>query len=149
MTLTRVKSVVMTSLACAKRSVPSALAAATRPTTWLSSLTTTATPCARFGIRLRVSPTVVSGCTVTAVSKTGCEFFTLVIDFATTSVGMSCGKIARPPRRAMVSAIRLPDTAVMFAATSGSGVANPSVEVRSTSNLLATLDRFGTRNTSE
>ena len=49
----------------------------------------------------------------------------------------------------MVSAMRLPETAVMFAATKGSGVASPSVEVRSTSSRDATSERFGTMNTSE
>jgi len=67
----------------------------------------------------------------------------------TTATGMSWGKIASPPRRAMVSAMRLPETAVMFAATKGSGVASPSVEVRSTSSRDATSERFGTMNTSE
>ena len=71
------------------------------------------------------------------------------MEWATTSAGMSWGKIASPPRRAMVSAIRLPETAVMFAATSGSGVARPSVEVRSTSSREATSERFGTMKTSE
>ena len=96
-----------------------------------------------------VSPTVVSGETVTAVSKMGWDCFTFVMERATTSTGMSWGKIARPPRRAMVSAMRLPETAVMFAATRGSGVASPSVEVRSTSNRDVTSERFGTMNTSE
>ena len=49
----------------------------------------------------------------------------------------------------MVSAMRLPETAVMFAATRGSGVASPSVEVRSTSNRDVTSERFGTMKTSE
>lgn len=100
-------------------------------------------------MRFSVSPTVVCTSTVTAVSKTGWEALTLRIDSATTARGMSCGKIASPPRLAIVSAMRRPETAVMLAATSGRGVASPSVEVRSTSSREATPDLFGTMNTSE
>ena len=99
-------------------------------------------------MRERVSPTVVSGATVTAVSNTGWAAFTLLIDRATTSLGMSCGKMASPPRRAIVSAMRRPATAVMFAATRGRGVARPSVEVRSTSRRELTPERLGTMKTS-
>ena len=73
---------------------------------------------------------------------------TFEMDLATTSAGMSCGKIARPPRRAIVSAMRRPETAVMFAATSGVGVERPSVEVRSTSRREVTEERLGTMKTS-
>ena len=38
---------------------------------------------------------------------------------ATTSSGMSCGSTLSPPRRAIVSAIRRPDTAVMLADDDG------------------------------
>ena len=51
----------------------------------------------------------------------------------TTSTGMSCGSTARPPRRATVSAIRRPATAVMFATTSGIVAPLPSTVARSTS----------------
>ena len=70
------------------------------------------------------------------MSKTGCEPLTLPTTSATTSVGMSCGMIATPPRRATVSAIRRPETAVMLATTSGSvvpiavGAAQVDVEPR-------------------
>ena len=95
------------------------------------------------------SPTVVLGVTVTGVSKTGEEPFTLATTAATTSAGMSCGMIAIPPRRATVSAIRRPEMAVMLATTSGSVVPIPSVEVRSTSSREVTAERRGTMNTSE
>ena len=67
---------------------------------------------------------------------------------ATTSSGMSCGMTARPPRRASVSAMRRPDTAVMFAATIGIVVPLPSTLVRSTSRRELTCERDGTMNTS-
>jgi hypothetical protein len=54
----------------------------------------------------------------------------------------------RPPQRASVSAMRRPDTAVMFAATSGMVVPVPSAVVRSTSSRDPACDRLGTRNTS-
>ena len=57
---------------------------------------------------------------------------------ATTAIGMSCGITVRPPRRATVSAIRLPAIAVMFATTSGSVAPVPSAVARSTSYRLAT-----------
>jgi hypothetical protein len=61
---------------------------------------------------------------------------------------MSCGRIASPPRRAMVSAIRRPETAVMLAATIGTVAPLPSRVVRSTSSRDPTADRAGTMNTS-
>ena len=67
-----------------------------------------------------------AGSTDTGVSKTGCEPLTLATTSATTSVGMSCGMIATPPRRATVSAIRRPEIAVMLATTNGSVVPTPS-----------------------
>ena len=70
-------------------------------------------------------------------------------ELATTSVGMSCGMIATPPRRATVSAIRRPEIAVMLATTSGRVVPTPSALVRSTSSRDDTADRRGTMNTSE
>ena len=53
-----------------------------------------------------------------------------------------------PPRRATVSAIRRPDTAVMFATTTGMVVPLPSLVARLTSSRDSTDDRQGTRNTS-
>jgi hypothetical protein len=73
------------------------------------------------------------GRSVIAVSKTRCRCFTQPITSRTTLSGMSCGITARPPRRATVSAIRRPDTAVMLATTSGIVVPEPSWEARSTS----------------
>jgi hypothetical protein len=52
---------------------------------------------------------------------------------ATTAIGMSCGMTVRPPRRAMVSAIRLPAIAVMLATTTGIVAPVPSDVLRSTS----------------
>ena len=54
-----------------------------------------------------------------------------------------------PPRRATVSAIRRPETAVMLATTSGRVVPIPSVLARSTSSRELTAERRGTMNTSE
>ena len=53
-----------------------------------------------------------------------------------------------PPRRATVSAIRRPATAVMLATTTGIVVPEPSTVDRSTSNLDVTSERFGTMKTS-
>ena len=53
-----------------------------------------------------------------------------------------------PPRRAIVSAIRRPDTAVIFATTIGIVVPEPSLEVRSTSIRLEISEALGTMNTS-
>ena len=61
---------------------------------------------------------------------------------------MSCGITAIPPRRATVSAIRLPAIAVMLATTSGRVAPVPSAVARSTSYLLATADCRGTMKTS-
>ncbi len=56
--------------------------------------------------------------------------------------------IAMPPRRAMVSAMRRPEIAVMLETTSGSVVPVPSAVVRSTSKRLVTSERAGTMKTS-
>ena len=53
-----------------------------------------------------------------------------------------------PPRRAMVSDIRRPEIAVIFATTIGSEFPMPSFGVRSTSIRLEMPDRLGTINTS-
>ena len=119
----------------------------TTPTGRPSSTTMTA-PCARLGNRLMASPTVSVGAIVMGVSKTRCRPLTQETASATTSTGMSCGMTARPPRRAKVSAIRRPDTAVMLAAMTGIVVPLPSAVARSTSSREATSDRDGTMNTS-
>ena len=85
---------------------------------------------------------------MSGVSCTRSRLFTQATTSATTSTGMSWGRIARPPRRATVSAIRRPDTAVMLATTIGIVVPLPSRVARLTSSRDATADRFGTRNTS-
>ena len=53
-----------------------------------------------------------------------------------------------PPRRAMVSAIRRPETAVMLATTTGMVAPVPSDVDRSTSKRDVTSERPGTMNTS-
>ena len=61
---------------------------------------------------------------------------------------MSWGSTVRPPRRATVSAILRPATAVMLATVTGSVVPLPSRVARLTSSREVTADRLGTRNTS-
>ena len=61
---------------------------------------------------------------------------------------MSCGITAMPPRRAIVSAIRRPEIAVILATTIGIVVPDPSLEVKSTSIRLETSELLGTMNTS-
>ena len=82
------------------------------------------------------------------VSKIRCADFTFRIVSAAMSAGTSCGRMAMPPRRAMVSAMRRPDTAVMLATTSGIVVPVPSAVDRSTDIREPTEDRDGTMNTS-
>ena len=53
-----------------------------------------------------------------------------------------------PPRRAIVSAIRRPDIAVMFATTIGIVVPDPSLDVKSTSIRLDSSEALGTIKTS-
>ena len=67
---------------------------------------------------------------------------------ATTSTGMSCGRMVTAPRRATVSAIRRPATAVMFDTISGMVAPLPSLVDRSTSKRDPTEDARGTMNTS-
>jgi hypothetical protein len=129
------------------RSTPWQSASVTTPTGLPSSTTITA-PCARLGSRLSASPVVSDGPSMIGVSCTRSRDLTQVTTLATTSTGMSCGSTARPPRRATVSAIRRPDTAVMFAVTSGIVAPLPSLVARSTSSRDATADRPGTMNTS-
>ena len=61
---------------------------------------------------------------------------------------MSWGSTATAPRRATVSAILRPETAVMLATTIGIVVPTPSGVARSTSILEATSEREGTMKTS-
>ena len=110
--------------------------------------TTSTAPWARLGSRLSASPTVVVGGTVTGVSYTVCAAFTRRTVDDTTSRGMSCGMMATPPRRAMVSAMRRPEIAVMLATTSGMVVPVPSAVDRSTSKRDVTSERRGTMKTS-
>ena len=137
----------ITSRTCAKRSTSVQSASATTPIGRPSS-TTTAAWCDRFGISDSASATVWSGASSMGVSKTRCRPFTHVTTSATTGIGMSCGITVSPPRRATVSAIRLPAIAVMLATTSGSVAPVPSAVARSTSYLLATDECRGTMKTS-
>ena len=82
------------------------------------------------------------------MSNTRCRDFTYCTTSATTDAGMSCGITTMPPRRATVSAIRLPAIAVMFATTIGRVAPVPSDVARSTSYRLATEERLGTMKTS-
>ena len=52
---------------------------------------------------------------------------------AVVSRSMSCGRTPSPPKRAIVSAIRLPVTAFMLAETTGCEPPGKSTGVRSTS----------------
>jgi len=122
--------------------------AATTPTGRPAWSTTTAAPWARLSMRVIAVWTVSVGATVTAVSTTGWRVFTQATTSRTTSSGMSWGRIASPPRRATVSAIRRPLTAVMLATTTGMVAPVASSGARSTSNRLATSDGDGTRKTS-
>ncbi len=112
------------------------------------SASTTAAPWARLWISDSAAPMVSSGPSRTGVSYTGWRAFTQAITSATTSTGMSCGMITSPPRRATVSAMRRPATAVMLATTIGIVAPDPSGAVRSTENREATAERVGTRNAS-
>src|SRR5699024_9009919 len=63
--------------------------------------------------------------------------------------GVSCGKIPKPPRRAIVSTMRRPVTPFMFDETIGIEVPVPSVEEISTSIRELICEKDGTRKTSE
>ena len=82
------------------------------------------------------------------MSWTRSRSLTQAMTSATTSAGMSCGRMAIPPRRATVSAIRRPATAVMLDTMTGIVVPLPSVVPRLTSRRDATADRLGVRKTS-
>jgi hypothetical protein len=117
---------------CAKRSTSVQSSCVTTPTGRPSS-TTNAARWDRLGSSAIASPTVWCGSSVMGVSKTRCRRFTHETTSRTTDIGMSCGITVIPPRRATVSAIRRPATAVMFATTSGIVVPVPSAVDRSTS----------------
>ncbi len=131
----------------ANRSTPTQLASVTSPIGRPSN-TTTAAPCARLCSSAAASDTESSGLRVTGVSTTRSRLLTNCTVSATTVLGRSWGSTTMPPRRAMVSAIRRPATAVMFATTTGMVVPDPSAVDRSTSNRDATSDRPGTTKTS-
>ena len=129
------------------RSTPWQSASVTTSAGCPSSVTMTA-PWARLGSSASASPAVSAGPSVIGVSYTRSRLFTQETTSATTSTGMSWGSTARPPRRATVSAIRRPETAVMLAATIGIVQPLPSWVDRSASSREATADRLGTMNTS-
>ena len=137
----------ITSRSWVNRSTPVQSDSVTTPTGRPSSTTITP-PCARLGSRPSAWPVVSPGASVIGVSCTRSRLFTQATTSATTSAGMSWGRMARPPRRAAVSAIRRPETAVMLATTIGIVVPLPSRVARFTSSRDATADRPGTRNTS-
>jgi hypothetical protein len=110
--------------------------------------TTITAPCDRLGSRWIASPTVSVGPSVIGVSCTRCRCFTQPTTSATTSIGMSCGSTVIAPRRATVSAIRRPATAVMLDTTIGMVVPVPSAVARSTSSREASRDRAGAMKTS-
>ena len=130
-----------------KRSTPAQSPSVTTPTGRSPSTTITAL-WARLVMRFMASPTVSVGAMVMGVSCTTWRRFTQSTTSATTSSGMSWGMTAMPPRRATVSAMRRPATAVMLATTMGMVVPVPSTVVRSTSRREVTSDRTGTMNTS-
>jgi len=137
----------MTVPTCVKRSTPWQSVSATTPT-GRPSTTTTAAPCERLPMSVSAVCTVSVGSTTTALSTTVWRALTEATTSATTSSGTSWGSTAMPPRRATVSAMRRPETAVMFATTTGIVVPVPSLVERSTSSREATSERLGTRNTS-
>lgn len=112
------------------------------------SNTTTAAPCARLWISATASDTESSGLRVTGVSAIRSRLLMKSTVCCTASIGRSCGSTTMPPRRATVSAIRRPATAVMFATTTGMVVPVPSLVDRSTSKREATSLRLGTMKTS-
>jgi hypothetical protein len=101
-----------------------------------------------LGQRFSTSATASPVCSTSGVSQTGCRDLIHATISATASGATSCGSTVNAPRRARVSAIRRPATAVMFAAMTGTVAPEPSAVVRSTSKREATADRPGTRNTS-
>ena len=82
--------------------------------------------------------------TVMGVSKTVWAAFTFETMSVSASGEISWGRMVIPPRRATVSAMRLPATAVMLETTSGIEVPTESGVVRSTSERDTTADLEGT-----
>ena len=138
----------MTEAAEVKRSTSSQSWGRTTPSSPPCASTTQTAPWLRRSTRWSRSSTVSCGPTVRAVSATGWAAFTRRTTSRITSAGMSCGRIPRPPRRAMVSTIRRPVTAVMLAETRGMVAPVPSSGAMSTSMRLATSECEGTRKTS-
>ena len=66
----------------------------------------------------------------------------------TTSIGISCGITLKPPRRETVSAILLPEIAVILATTNGIVAPVLSKVFKSTSIRLLTPEREGIIKTS-
>ena len=141
------KSVIAMSRTRAKRSTPSQHDSVTSPIGRPSKVTTAA-PCARLEISASASDTESSGAKVTGVSTTRSRLLTKSTVCCTAVIGRSCGRTTIPPRRATVSAIRRPATAVMLATTTGMVVPEPSLVDKSTSKRDATSERFGTMKTS-
>ena len=129
------------------RSTPTQPASVTRPI-GRPSKTTTAAPWARLWINAVASETESSGESTTGVSTTMSRLFTKSTVACTAEIGRSCGRTTMPPRRATVSAIRRPATAVMLATTTGIVVPEPSDVDRSTSIRDSTSERPGTMKTS-
>ncbi|PQM45526.1 hypothetical protein C1Y40_04310 [Mycobacterium talmoniae] len=141
------KSVMATSRTRANRSTPTQDASVTNPI-GRPCATTTAAPCARLWISAVAADTESSGDSTTGVSTTRSRLLTNSTLSCTAAIGRSCGSTTRPPRRATVSAIRRPATAVMLATTTGMVVPEPSRVDRSTSKRESTSERVGTMNTS-
>ena len=141
------KSLTAISRTRAKRSTPLVADSVTRPIGRPES-TTTAAPCARLWISAMASDTASSGARITGVSATRSRLLTKFTVAVTAEIGRSCGSTTIPPRRATVSAIRRPATAVILATTTGIVVPVPSTLDRSTSNREATSERLGTMKTS-
>ena len=141
------KSVTATSRTRVNRSTPMQWASVTRPIGRPSN-STTAAPCARLWIKAVASDTESSGVSVTGVSTTRSRLLTKSTVSWTAAIGRSCGRTTMPPRRAIVSAIRRPATAVMLATTIGIVVPDPSDVERSTSIRDCTSERPGTMKTS-
>jgi len=99
-------------------------------------------------ISASASDTESSGAKVTGVSTTRSRLLTKSTICCTAVIGRSCGRTTIPPRRATVSAIRRPATAVMLATTTGMVVPEPSLLDKSTSKRDATSEWLGTMKTS-
>src|SRR5699024_444282 len=103
----------------------------------------------RFSAKWRTSNTRSSKPTYSGVSNKVSRDFTQSMDSWIRWSGVSCGKIPKPPRRAIVSTMRRPVTPFMFDETIGIEVPVPSVEEISTSIRELICEKDGTRKTSE